>query len=132
MTRSKPLRLRPGKNDLILLIFLTVFIVVLFFIQISFSLNKASIISVEVDGQKYGEYSLNEDQVIPIEIKGKTVNVVTIENGSAYMSEATCPDKLCIKQGSISSRSQSIVCLPNRVIVTVTEGKETEIDSMSN
>ena len=132
MSKERPLRKYFGKNDIILLSIIAILVVVLFIIQIGFSLNKSSTISILVDGSNYGEYSLEEDQVIPIMIEGKKVNEVTISDGAAHMSYATCPDHLCMKQGKIDSMSQSIVCLPNRVIVTVTDGKDSEIDSMSN
>lgn len=121
-----------GKNDIILLSLIAVFVVALFIIQILFSLNKASIISVTLDGRLYGEYSLEEDQVIPIMSGDERIGEVTVEKGKAYMSYATCPDHLCMKQGQIDSRSQSIVCLPNRIIISVTEGEDPEIDSMTN
>ena len=35
------------------------------------------------------------------------------------MSDADCPDKLCIHQGRIHKNGQWIICLPNRVAVTI-------------
>ncbi|MBQ8304996.1 MAG: NusG domain II-containing protein [Blautia sp.] len=70
-------------------------------------------IRITVDSRIFGEYSLAEDQIIPI---GDT-NVCEIRDGRAFMTEATCPDHLCIHQKSIGSAGGAIICLPNRVII---------------
>lgn len=49
-------------------------------------------------------------------------NTVTVEGGRVYMSDADCPDRICIETGD-ASRAKPIVCLPNGVVVTV-EGEE--------
>jgi hypothetical protein len=35
------------------------------------------------------------------------------------MEYADCPDKLCIRQGIVSRSGERIVCLPNRVSITI-------------
>ena len=45
--------------------------------------------------------------------------VLRIQNGTARVVSATCPGKICIAEGAIRSPSQEIVCVPNRVMVTV-------------
>ena len=120
------------KNDIILLSCIAVLIFVSFGLRIHSMMNNGSTIEITVDGKVYGRYALEQDQRIPVEIDDETKNIVVIADGEAYMAEASCPDKLCIHQGRIESRSQSIVCLPNRVIVTVIDGEEPEIDSMTD
>ena len=46
-------------------------------------------------------------------------NTVIIENGKVYMKSADCPDKLCVKHKKIYKRNETIVCLPNRIVVEV-------------
>jgi len=58
--------------------------------------------------QKYGK-----DQVIAI---GDT-NVCEIKNGEVKMTEANCPDHLCMKQPAVGSAGGYIVCLPNKVVI---------------
>lgn len=88
-------------------------------------------VTITVDGKKYGTYDLKEPREIPVVSEGVTTNVVVIENGKAYMKEASCPDHLCMMQGKISHSNESIICLPNRVVVTV-NGDEPEFDSMTD
>jgi|MGYP000868352148 hypothetical protein len=40
------------------------------------------------------------------------------------MIQATCPDHLCIKQGTIDKKGSTIVCLPHHLIIEIKEGKE--------
>ena len=65
-------------------------------------------IRITVNGQEYGTYSLAEDQVIAI---GDT-NVCEIKDGKVKMTEADCPDHLCIRQKAVGSSGGTIVCLP--------------------
>ncbi|MEW6552760.1 MAG: NusG domain II-containing protein [Actinomycetota bacterium] len=45
-----------------------------------------------------------------------------VADGRARMVDSACPDKLCVKTGWISSPGESIVCLPNRVVIEVVSG----------
>ena len=75
--------------------------------------NSSGSIRITVDGKEYGIYSLNKDQTIHI---GDT-NVCEIKNGLATMTDASCPDHLCMYQGSIGEKGGLIVCLPNKVVI---------------
>ena len=55
-------------------------------------------------------------------------NVLVIENGYAWLSEADCPDHLCVKMGKIHYTGQVITCLPNRLTVTVEGGESDGVD----
>ncbi|MDR1801701.1 MAG: NusG domain II-containing protein [Lachnospiraceae bacterium] len=86
-------------------------------------------VEVKVDGVIEGTYSLSEDQEIVI--NGGT-NVLKIEDGKAKMIEADCPDQLCVHQKEISAAHESIICLPNKVVVQTVTGNESGIDAMTN
>ena len=83
-------------------------------------------IQITVDGELYGTYSLGKDQVIAI---GDT-NVCEIKDGEVKMTEADCPDHLCMKQPAVGSAGGYIVCLPNRVVIQG-EGDSDSQDSES-
>lgn len=87
-------------------------------------------IQITVDGTVYGTYSLAKDQVI--EVKEKDFyNRIRIQDGKAYMEEANCTDGYCEEQGKISGRSQTIVCLPHKLVVEVLDADGLENDSTS-
>ena len=81
-------------------------------------------IRVMLDGKIYGTYSLSKDQTIEVK-DGDFYNRIRIEDGKAYMEEANCPDGYCEEQGKISGHTQTIVCLPHKLVVEVLEN-ETE------
>ena len=83
---------------------------------------------VTVDGKLYGTYDLLEDQTIDI----KGMNTLTIEGGRAAMAHASCPDRLCVHHKPISRAGESIICLPNKVVVTIEGGREGGLDAVTN
>lgn len=122
---------RLGKND-IRLILILVAIALICGLVIHFVAGKSgSQVVITVDGDEYGTYSLMKNQEIPIIIDGVTTNVVTVENGHADMTDADCPDKLCVHQSAISRTNQTIVCLPNKVVVRVIGGNSGAYDSIA-
>lgn len=82
---------------------------------------------VSIDGVETARYPLSVDGTYPL--NGGT-NLLVIENGFAYMQGADCPDKLCVNQGKVRYTGQCIVCLPNRVTVTVS-GADEGVDLVS-
>ena len=83
---------------------------------------------VTVDGEVYGTYSLAKDQTIEIQ----DGNRLRIQNGQAKMEWADCPDQLCVHQKAISRTGESIICLPNQVVVSVQGSKEGKLDGIVN
>ena len=82
---------------------------------------------ITVNKAEYGRYDLSKDQVIRI---GET-NVCEIKDGEVNMIEADCLDKLCMHQGPAKEQGQTIVCLPNQVILEIVgNAQEDQIDSM--
>ena len=42
-----------------------------------------------------------------------------------------CPDRLCVQQHAICKERETIVCLPNKVVVEVVGGEEADLDSVT-
>ncbi len=104
------------KGD-ILAAFFVLFCAVLLFIAF-FGKTQGDVVYI-----KYGDvterYFLHEDRKLNIENSG-VHSVITIENGSVFVSESDCASGVCVKTGKISSGS--IVCAPGGIIITVGEG----------
>jgi len=90
--------------------------------------TKEPVAQITVDGKIVGTYPLSEDQIIDIPSKEKWTNRLKIENGAIFMLEANCPDKICVHHKSISQNGETIVCLPNKVVVVIKNGIEREVD----
>ncbi len=84
---------------------------------------------VKIEGAIEGIYSLSEDR--EIELNGGT-NLLQIKNGQASMLEADCPDQLCVHQKPVSLNHESIICLPNKVVVEVESSANREFDAVTN
>ena len=89
--------------------------------------EEGAYVLVRVDGQETGRFSLSENGTY--ELNGGT-NILRIENGVAYLTDANCPDQLCVHQGKISMTGQVITCLPNKLTVSV-YGTEESVDLVS-
>lgn len=118
------------KKDFILIAVIIAAAVVMFaYISMARSATGGTLL-VMVDGEKYGEYALSENNTIEIKT-GYGTNILVIENGYAYMQEADCPDKYCIEQGKINKNTETIVCLPHRVVAEVTNAaSDAEVDAI--
>lgn len=64
--------------------------------------------------------SLDKDQSYLIDTE-YGVNTLVVQDGEAYVVEADCPDKICEKYKPISKTSESIVCIPHRLIISIEE-----------
>ena len=74
---------------------------------------------VAVDGKTVETLDLSKDQEITIRGAQGGTNFLVIQDGTIRCSQASCPDKVCVRQGRQSRDGDMIVCLPNRVTVRV-------------
>ena len=96
------------KNDLILIIVVVVLAVAAFLFHNIMGNEQAGSVTVKVDGELKGRYSLLENQ--EIEINGGT-NILVIKDGTADIIDADCPDKLCVKQKDVSKNHENIISI---------------------
>ena len=112
-------------SDIILVAVLLVISLSVFLI-VFLNREAGATVIVSVDGKRVAEYSLAVDGVYYL--NGGT-NTLVIEDGKAYIRDATCPDKYssngCVNTGKISYVGESIVCLPHKLVVEVVgDGEE--------
>ncbi|MBQ7507325.1 MAG: NusG domain II-containing protein [Lachnospiraceae bacterium] len=123
---------RFSKKDLKFLILLFLLLGMMFLFRYFFFKTPGDSVTVEVDGVSVGTWSLKEEQEIPIKNSdGRVTNTLKIENGTAKMIDASCPDHLCMNQKAVSREGETIVCLPNKVVVSVQSKKEKELDAVA-
>ena len=114
------------KNDWILAACILLAAVAILLFQFVRSDSGAGKVSVTVDGEIFGTYSLAEDQTVDID----GTNRLVIENGTAEMEWADGPDQICVNHRAVSREGESIICLPNQVVISVTDGEEAELDGI--
>ena len=111
------------KADFIFIAIILLVAIILF--AIFMTGEKGATAVVTIDGKEVGRYPLSIDGTFPL--NGGS-NILVIENGEAYLSEANCPDKLCVKMGKISKTGQSVTCLPNKLNVRIEGAGDAEVD----
>ena len=58
-------------------------------------------------------------------------NIVQVSDGSISVTEADCPDKVCINSGAVSSGAIPIICLPHKLEIRIVSGDK-DIDAVIN
>ena len=91
---------KKNRNDFVLILVLLAVILIGFLVVRLQRQKDAFTVDVSVNGTTVATYRLDEEI-------------------DARIEEADCPDKLCVKQGTVSESGESLVCLPNRVVVAV-------------
>ena len=86
-------------------------------------------VRVRVAGETVRTFSLSDDVEYEIHGVNGGTNRLVIRDGRAWIEEASCPDKLCVRMGRVHRNGQSVVCLPNQVVVEIVGG-ENESDSI--
>ena len=76
-------------------------------------------VQVRVAGAVTAGYPLDVDASYTITGANGGTNLLVIEDGAARIEEASCPDGVCVHTGRIRRNGQSIVCLPNQVVVEI-------------
>lgn len=115
------------KNDWLLAAGILIIAVLIFVFQILRDNGGEKTVTVTVDGEMFGEYSLLTDAVIDI---GGT-NRLVIKDGRASMEWADCPDQICVEHREIWRDGESIICLPNKIAVTVKSTEEPLVDGIA-
>ena len=95
---------------------------------INLTKKEGALVRVEISGEVVGEYPLDVDSVYTL--NGGT-NTLTIKDGVAYMSYSECPDHTCEGTGKIKFVGETIVCLPNKVSVTIIGDSDDGVDIVS-
>ncbi len=112
------------KTDILLIAILAVIpVCMLIFNAVSAMSYEGTRLIILKDGETYGSYPLNEDRIIEI---GET-NICEIQDGEVKMTHANCPDQICVHSIPIGRYGGTIVCLPNKIILSI-EGAEDSKD----
>ena len=121
--------MKRGRKDVLLIAaLLLVGLVLLLILRISRS--HGAYVEVRVGGSVTAVYSLDEEGSYRIEGVDGGYNLLVISKGTATVTEADCPDKLCVGMGPIRYGGQSIICLPHEVVISLIS-EEPEIDEIA-
>ena len=87
-------------------------------------------VDIMIDGDSVKTLQLDQDT--SYEVKQQAgVNTVVVQDGNVTVQDADCPDKICVHQKAVSAENETIVCLPNKIVVTVTNSNEEGMDGFA-
>ncbi|MDF2942033.1 MAG: putative rane protein [Herbinix sp.] len=119
------------KNDIILVgVVILLGLAVIIFMNVT--KTEGSKVVVTIDGNVYNTFDLNEDTTFTINADNGEWNSFEIKDGHVDMVDASCPDKICVNHKDIHYNHETIVCLPNKVVLEVIDGEENEVDMIAN
>lgn len=126
--------MRFKKGDILILAITLLALISYFGIKLIYKDNENKVIVITVDGKEYEKIIMKdiiEERHIHIDLsKGKFIDI-NINKDGVYVNDVVCPDRLCVKTGTINKAGQSIVCLPNKVQIYIEGSGKTDVDSVS-
>lgn len=121
--------LKKHKND-ILLILAVLILAGGIWLYTHLTREEGAEVVVSVAGEELCRLPLDADGEYMIG-DGEKRNLLVISDGKARIAEASCPDHVCVKSGEVSFNGQTLVCLPNKVVVGIVGGSEGEVDGVA-
>ncbi len=108
------------RNDILLVSFILT-VALIGFLIFKFTLKDGKYVTVLLDGTEKYRYNLNDDREFTVNSgeNGENINRIVIKDGYAFISEADCPDKICVNHRKISKAGETIVCLPHKAVVSI-------------
>ena len=105
------------RADKFLIIFICLLAVGGIIYELKYIQHERAVLQISVDGQSR-QFSLLNESVFAVDgVSGELQ--IEIKEGKARVQQAVCPDHVCEKTGWISRAPQRIICVPNKVVVSV-------------
>ena len=94
-----------------------------------FSRDVGAYAVVYINGEEVARYPLAADTEVTFNTPdGSSFNTLVIRDGKADVTDAGCPDRICVNMRSISFEGETITCLPNRLVVKIEGGESPGVD----
>ncbi len=85
-------------------------------------MGQGTVAEIIQDGEVIREIDLSrvaETYSFDVEWKDGGCNTVTVRPGAICVSEADCPDLICVHQGWLTDQAAPIVCMPHRLMIHI-------------
>ncbi|MDD3627260.1 MAG: NusG domain II-containing protein [bacterium] len=127
---AKDLKIKPG--DIILLAFLILISIFISLYLFNKHLSTPDTVEVHHSGKLIFSFPLNKPGNYTITYNNAEVEINISEERTVKMVNSNCPLKLCTKSREISKPGENIVCLPNKIIISIKGKKDLRnVDSTS-
>lgn len=97
------------------------------FILIKTNLKPGNEAEVYIDGSLVQTIDMTKDDTYVFDT-GKGTNTVTVAGGEIRVTEADCPDRICMNMGWVSRSGETITCLPHKLVIEVHNDKKNDYD----
>lgn len=127
MSLSRTIRSRPG--DLVLIGVIALFAVVAL-TRYRFFAAEGAWVSIQAGDTTLQPIALAGTDTLSVTGPAGVTRII-IAGGSVRVDEAPCPRQICKAAGKISRAGESIICVPNRIVISVQGRRRTEIDAIT-
>ena len=117
------------KNDFILIGIITAMCILSIILFNAFS-REGSYVIVKYDGTIQGTYPLKENTTVRFPANGDDYNIIKIHDNTVCISDADCPDLICKNHFPISKTGESIICLPHKLSIIISDSTSSEYDNI--
>ncbi len=114
------------KGDIIIFIIIGLIIVLstVFFFRRP---GDATVLKIYRDGEEYATYSLSQSSEKKLSVPVKEgyqagYNTFQMKQGVVSIIDSSCPNKDCIRMGSISKAGDVLICLPHKLMLRLEGG----------
>ncbi len=83
---------------------------------------------IRLNGEVIRSISLSGEAEFTVETEGGW-NKIEVSGGAVRVTDADCPDRVCIRSGAISGGAVPIICLPHRLEIVIVSGNSSEFDA---
>lgn len=83
---------------------------------------------IRLNGEVIRSIPLTAEEEFTVDC-GSGWNRVRVSGGSICVTDADCPDRVCVSTGEISGGTVPIICLPHRLEIVIVSGAEPEFDA---
>lgn len=121
------------KGDIVIIIIgLASAVVIYFGYQLSFDQTASRLLVLKSEGAVVTEIEIDATTQASYTVNNQYgSNTIFVDGGKVYISEATCRNQICVKDGPIENIGQSLICLPNRVTAEIMGKSNGEVDDIS-
>lgn len=116
------------KTDLILVVLVLIAAAGIYFFYFA-GAEKGKGVEITVDGESEAFLPLGEEDSIRIDTENG-YNIITVQNGEVFVAEADCRDGICVDHKKIKKTGETIVCLPHKLVVTITGDAPGDFDAV--
>lgn len=119
------------RNTIFFLIILFLIICIGFLIQKYYFGKSGTSAIIEQDGETVAELDLKKDTELFLNDGNGGSNTITVHNRQISVTEANCPDLVCVRTGAISETGEVIACLPHKLIITISSDQTNSLDGLT-